>query len=124
MIDVSHLLSHLLIFCGYATAMVLVPRAFSQLMRLGRDTQVGAGGFFITCGITHIGNALGMPYAWWVEVNDHLQAVFIAVFIFGLLRDLRRVVTNLAKAFVAIEMRYGTETRDVVHDTIREALES
>lgn len=123
-----HAFAHIGIALGYVLAMVLLPQAFGSLMRIMPWTALFAGGFFFTCGMTHVGNALEMYEAWWVQVNDHLQLAFIWLFALCLMHDLSCAVNRLRRAYQAIRVKYepviGEEGAAEIEATIRAALGS
>jgi hypothetical protein len=121
-IGVTHLVAHVLSFFGYVAAMVVVPRTLSSLIDVRAVTTISGSGFFITCGLTHLGLALEKPGAWWVSVNDHLQAGFILVFVASLMLDLIRAQARLTAAFAAIGVKYGRGCAEEVQATIEHAL--
>lgn len=118
-LTVSHLLAHIAIFIGYLLAIALVVPVFSALIRLSPMTRITGAGFFLFCGVTHAGLAIGDPGSPIVSVTDHLQAVAIIAFIVSLTRDLAAANHRLDKAFELIGADSAVAVAAALQDTRR-----
>ncbi len=98
----THLLAHVIIFVGYLLAIAKVVPVFSALIKLSLVTRVSGAGFFLFCGMTHAGLALGEADSAIVAATDHLQAASIIAFIIALSRDLAAANRRLTACFEEI----------------------
>jgi hypothetical protein len=105
----THVLAHLIIFLAYLAAVFRVPPSFRALMKLRLITMVSGAGFFLFCGLTHFGLALGKSDLLFFEITDHLQAVSIVTFLLTLSIDLQNALTRLRLAFQTIRHAYGKD---------------
>lgn len=117
----THFIAHFGIAIGYGVAMTRNNSVINQLMRLSPWTKIAGAGFFLFCGVTHIGLATGTSTSPVVTATDHLQLLSIWVFLIGLLLDSRRVVLRLSNSFNAIREEFdglavvpGKRGRDMI----------
>jgi hypothetical protein len=99
LISTTHTVAHLAILGGYLLAMVLVPRVLAALIYVRPETKIAGAGFFLFCGVTHVGITLHAINSWPIVITDHLQAVAIWVFVIFLAQDLRGALGRVERAF-------------------------
>lgn len=121
--DLTYAVAHVLIFVGYLIAVGIVGPAFNRIMRVRPLTIIGAGAFFLCCGITHLGLALNAesPGHLVFQINDAIQVWAIWTFLICLYLDLQDTIDRLAIAFIAIRAELGDQA-DWVLQTIDDAL--
>lgn len=119
--EVTHIIAHLTIFLGYIGFAVLVPGIISRIIHVRTLTKLSGGGFFLTCGITHIGLALDRQDTPLISVTDHLQAGFVLAFGLMIALDFRDAYERLQKARLVAAARSG-EVGEEVFDLFRSAL--
>ncbi len=117
-----HIVSHLVIFVGYILACLQVPPAFRSIIYIRPLTIVAGGGFFLTCGITHMSVALEVSDAWWAQLDAHAQAVFIISFLWLLAQDLASALKRLQAAFRHLFEELDDETAAKVVAVIKKSL--
>lgn len=120
----SHIAAHVVITLAYLAALARVPGAFRRLMYLRPATLGSGAAFFGLCAMTHLANALAVPYADVVHASDAAQAVAIVAFLMLLAGDLASAVRRLAGAFRAIARRHGPDVAADVAATITAALQN
>ena len=118
-LSVTHLVAHLVIFVGYLLAIAQVVPVFSALIKLSLTTRIAGAGFFLFCGMTHAGLALGEVDSPVVAATDHLQAASIIVFIIALSRDLASANRRLSACFEEIGSRSAVAVAAALQDVRR-----
>jgi hypothetical protein len=105
----THNFAHLVIFLASLIGAFEVSRSFNALIRLQWKTRISAKVFFITCGLTHLGLALGVGDSTFFVITDHLQAVGLVSFLLLLSYDLTGALRLLRLVFKAVQSEYGAD---------------
>lgn len=89
-LDAVHIGLALIIMAAY----VAIPFTALRRIPLPMNAKVAGSLFFITCAITHLGIAAGFHNNPWMVLNDFVQAVSSASFIFILSRMVSHVLNR------------------------------
>lgn len=112
--EFSHIIAHSVIFIAYLVAVFRVPPSFAALIQLRLPTIVAGAGFFLFCGLTHLGLSLNKEDALLFYITDHLQAVSIVAFLVLLSQDISRALSRLRLAFKVIRQAYGADGEKMI----------
>lgn len=104
-----HIVAHTIIFVACLVGALEVSRSFLAVFHLRWRTRIAAKTFFITCGLTHLGLALGKGGSLFFTISDSLQAVALVAFLTLLAQDLFTALRRLQMAFRAIHSKYGSD---------------